>query len=267
MMTQNWAMPAPPQLIAVNVDAADAAKNYPPDLVLVGDAAVVSAELAGAGRHPAAGLTALAAELAAIGARWPPRWPPTSRRPRRCSTRLTGCCPPTRCWSPTCASPATGWPASGAVPAPRRFAYPVGWGTLGFAFPASLGTALAGAGPAVCVTGDGGFLFACGELATVREAGIPVTVVLVDDGGYGMLRFDQTMAGEAPFGVDLVGPDFAALAAAFGIASSRVTGFGPEFEAALAAALGSGEAHVLVVDARLKPPLTTSPALVPAPSA
>ena len=147
------------------------------------------------------------------------------------------------------------WPA----PGPRRFAYPVGWGTLGFAFPASLGTALAGTGPAVCVTGDGGFLFACGELATVRESRIPVTVVLVDDGGYGMLRFDQAMAGEAPFGVDLVGPDFAALAASFGIASSRVTGFGAEFETALGAALGSGEAHVLVVDARLKPPLTTSP--------
>jgi len=32
MMTQNWAMPAPPQLIAVNVDAADATKNYPADL-------------------------------------------------------------------------------------------------------------------------------------------------------------------------------------------------------------------------------------------
>ncbi len=145
------------------------------------------------------------------------------------------------------------------VPAPRRLAYPVGWGTLGFAFPASLGAALASTGPTVCVTGDGGFLFACGELATVREAKIPVTVVLVDDGGYGMLRFDQTAAGEEPFGVDLAGPDFGALAAAFGVASSRVTGFGPEFEAALESALRSPEAHLLVVEARLKPPLTTSP--------
>src|SRR5205807_5696381 len=62
------------------------------------------------------------------------------------------------------------WP----VPLPRKLAYPMGWGTLGFGFPASLGAALAGAGPTVCVTGDGGFLFACGELATVIQAAIPV---------------------------------------------------------------------------------------------
>jgi thiamine pyrophosphate-dependent acetolactate synthase large subunit-like protein len=67
MMTQNWAMPAPSELIAVNVDAADAAKNYPADIVLVGDAAAVSGELAGL-VSPRAGLPTLTAELAAIGA-------------------------------------------------------------------------------------------------------------------------------------------------------------------------------------------------------
>ena len=53
------------------------------------------------------------------------------------------------------------------VPRPRKLGYPLGWGTLGFGFPASLGAALAGAGPTVCVVGDGGFMYACGELATV----------------------------------------------------------------------------------------------------
>ena len=67
----------------------------------------------------------------------------------------------------------------------------------------------------------------------MREASIPVTVVLVDDGGYGMLRYDQTAAGETPFGVDLVGPDFVALAQSFGVAAERVDGFGAEFEQAL----------------------------------
>ena len=126
------------------------------------------------------------------------------------------------------------------VPAPRRLAYPMGWGTLGFGFPAALGAALAGAGPVVCVTGDGGFLFACGELATMREAAIPVTVVLVEDGGYGMLRYDQTAAGETPFGVDLVGPDFVALARSFGVVAERVGGFGASFERALRSAVAPG---------------------------
>ena len=114
-------------------------------------------------------------------------------------------------------------------------------------------------GPAVCVCGDGGFLFACGELATVAQERLPLTVVLVDDGGYGMLRFDQVQAGDAPFGVDLVGPDFAALAASFGVAAVTVDGFGPDFERSLAAGVAGTEPNMIVVRARLKPPLTTSP--------
>ena len=32
MMTQGWKQPQPPHLIAINVDAADASKNYLPDV-------------------------------------------------------------------------------------------------------------------------------------------------------------------------------------------------------------------------------------------
>ena len=145
------------------------------------------------------------------------------------------------------------------VPRPRALAYPMGWGTLGFAFPASLGAALADTGPVVCVCGDGGFLFACGELATVAETQVPLTVVLVDDGGYGMLRFDQELAGDEPFGVDLVGPDFAALARSFGIGASTVEGFGAEFEATLRHSVTTPAPSLIVVRARLRPPPTTSP--------
>ena len=70
-----------------------------------------------------------------------------------------------------------------------------------------------GAGPALSVSGDGGFLYACGELATAAQERIPLTAVVVDDGGYGMLRFDQDLRGDPHEGVDLVTPDFAALAA------------------------------------------------------
>jgi acetolactate synthase-1/2/3 large subunit len=145
------------------------------------------------------------------------------------------------------------------VPSPRKLAYPVGWGTLGFGFPASVGAALADAGPTVCVTGDGGFLFACGELATVVGANVPLTIVLVDDGGYGMLRFDQTHAGDEPYGVDLARPDFVALAAAFGVPAVSVEGFGDDFERALTEATAAALPRMIVVSAALKPPPTTSP--------
>jgi thiamine pyrophosphate-dependent acetolactate synthase large subunit-like protein len=144
-------------------------------------------------------------------------------------------------------------------PGPRRRGYPMGWGTLGFAFPAALGAAAAGAGRAVAVVGDGGFLFACGELATAVQERLPVTVVVVDDGGYGMLRFDQVQSGVPTRGVDLVTPDFVALARAFGVPAEAVDGFGDPFEAALGKSLDTDGPSLVAVHAELTPPLSTSP--------
>jgi thiamine pyrophosphate-dependent acetolactate synthase large subunit-like protein len=258
VMTQNWLMPQPPRLVCINVDPADATKNYAADVTLVGDAREVTQRLAAAVgardgtevmlarlEQVRAGVAASAladdADAAAFVAVMDRALPSDA-------VVVADMCIP-------------GYWLAGyrQVPAPRRFAYPMGWGTLGFAFPASLGTALADVGPAVCVCGDGGFLFACGELATVAETQIPLTVILIDDGGYGMLRFDQELAGDTPFGVDLVGPDFAALARAFGIGASTVRGFGTDFEATLRHSVTTPAPSLIVVKARLKPPPTTSP--------
>ena len=81
------------------------------------------------------------------------------------------------------------------------------------------------------VSGDGGFLYACGELATLAQERIPLTAVIVDDGGYGMLRFDQDLKGDPHEGVDLHTPDFAALARSFGVRADEVDGLGEHFEA------------------------------------
>jgi acetolactate synthase-1/2/3 large subunit len=143
---------------------------------------------------------------------------------------------------------------------PRRLLYPVGWGTLGFGFPAAVGAALAGRGPTVAVCGDGGFLFAAGELATVAQEQIPLTTVIVDDGGYGMLRFDQDQAGAERYGVDLRTPDFEALARAFGIEAETVEGLDDAFGEALARHVADPAPSVLVARAEaLVPPPTTSP--------
>ena len=144
----------------------------------------------------------------------------------------------------------------GRVRQPRGLAYPVGWGTLGFGFPAGLGAALSGR-PAVAVVGDGGFLFACGDLATAAQEGLPLTTVLVDDGGYGMLAHDFTKDGEQPLGCDLEPPDFVALAGAFRVAAREVTvdGLGQ----AVADGVASGRPGLLVVKAAYAPPLNTSP--------
>jgi thiamine pyrophosphate-dependent acetolactate synthase large subunit-like protein len=101
-------------------------------------------------------------------------------------------------------------------------------------------------------------MYAVGELAVLRQQSLPVTVLVVDDGGYGMLRYDQDRAGDAHRGVDLFRPDFAALAASFDIPAA-VLGDVSELAQALTDALGSREPRMVVLPLALTPPLTTSP--------
>jgi len=142
------------------------------------------------------------------------------------------------------------------VAAPRRLQYPIGWGTLGYALPASVGVGTLGS-PVLAICGDGGFMYAVGELAVLRQEQLPVTVLVVDDGGYGMLRFDQERAGDEHRGVDLTRPDFLGLATSFGLASERTDVAG--LATVLAQAFASGEPRLIVLELALTPPRTTSP--------
>jgi acetolactate synthase I/II/III large subunit len=111
----------------------------------------------------------------------------------------------------------------------------------------------------VSISGDGGFLYACGELATAGQERIPLTAVIVDDGGYGMLRFDQDERGDPRAGVDLDTPDFVALAASFGVRADSVDGLGEHFAVALRGYVARREPTVLVARAQLRPPPNVSP--------
>ncbi len=251
MNTQNWAMPQPRQLVAVNVDAADATKNYRADAVVEMDAAEGCRALTGIDRRaPWADLRAVRSRACAA----------LDDRALTFLDALSFALPSDAVL--VCDMCIPGYWAGGfhTVPQPRRLLYPIGWGTLGFAFPAALGAAVAGGGPTVALCGDGGFLFACGELATVAQEELPLTTVVVDDGGYGMLRFDQDQAGEPRFGVDLRTPDFEALARAFGLRAQTVEGLEDDFGAALAEHVADPAPSVLVARAEaLVPPPTTSP--------
>jgi len=119
---------------------------------------------------------------------------------------------------------------------PRTFLYPLGSGTLGYAWPAALGASLAAPDtPVLAVVGDGGFLYGIQELATARQYGLKVAVLVVDDGGYGILREYQRDSFGQTTAVDLDEPDFVALAEAFGVHAERTTP--EELEGALRRAL------------------------------
>jgi acetolactate synthase-1/2/3 large subunit len=257
VQTQNFAMPQPPTLIAVNIGTHDGATNYDARIQLAGDAREVTAALAE--RVPERdGLDALRRRLQDVRA---DACGSLDARALRYLDAMRFALPEDAIVVADMCIPGY-WLAGFFTPsAPRRLQIPLGWGTLGYAFPAALGAALAGAGPVVAVTGDGGFLFACGELATMAQERIPLTAVIVDDGGYGMLRYDQDVAGAEHYGVDLHTPDFAALAGAFGVRAETVDELDDEFGEALAAHIADPEPSVLVARTPepLVPPPNTSP--------
>jgi thiamine pyrophosphate-dependent acetolactate synthase large subunit-like protein len=257
MMTQGWKQAQPPHLIAINVDPVDASKNYLPDVLIEGDADLGADALADA-LPERGGLDALGQRLHELNR--------TVRAGlRESDPEAIGFVEAIERALPdeamvVCDMCIPGYWLGGfhRTPAPRKLSYPLGWGTLGCAFPQGIGAALAGV-PAVSISGDGGFLYACGELATLAQERIPLTAVIVDDGGYGMLRFDQDLQGDPREGVDLHTPDFVALARSFGVRADEVDGLGERFEAMLGHHLRVDEPSVLVAKAAIAPPPNVSP--------
>ncbi|MFK4595922.1 thiamine pyrophosphate-binding protein [Streptomyces pristinaespiralis] len=99
-----------------------------------------------------------------------------------------------------------------------------GAGGLGYGFPAALGAAAADPSrPVLAVSGDGGAMYSLAELATARQYGLPVTWLIVDDGGYGILREYMTDAFGEATATELARPDFVALAESFGVPAVRTS--------------------------------------------
>ncbi|MEV7858271.1 thiamine pyrophosphate-binding protein [Streptomyces hirsutus] len=134
---------------------------------------------------------------------------------------------------------------------PNRLHSAQGAGGLGYGLPAALGAAVADpTRPVLAVSGDGGALYSVAELATARQYALDVTWLIVDDGGYGILRQYMTDAYGEPAATDLTGPDFVALAESFGVPGVRTT---PEtLERDLAAALTTPGPSVVVLPAVLR---------------
>jgi thiamine pyrophosphate-dependent acetolactate synthase large subunit-like protein len=258
MMTQGWQMPSPARLVAVNVDPADASKAYLPDLVLEADAARALPALTQR-LTPRGGLDALARRVSELNASVRRSIEADEPTAMEFLSSFTAALPEDAIVVCDMCIPGYWLGGFHNPPAPRKLLYPLGWGTLGCAFPQALGAALAGAGPAVSVSGDGGFLYACGELATLAQERIPLTAVVVDDGGYGMLRYDQDRRGDPHLGVDLDSPDFPALASSFGVRSFATDDLGANFGAALARHVVQEEPSLIAARAALGPPPNTSP--------
>ncbi len=257
MTTMGWTLPLPARRVAVNVDRDDAVKNYPMDVVVRGDSAEVLGALAGL----------LEPRVGPDGS-WPPDLQalrdrvfreiyddPATASAIRFLASVGGALAPDAVVFADMAVAGYWISAYHPVTRTRSLHYPMGWGTLGFAFPAAVGAAVTGAST-VAIVGDGGMLFGLGELATVVQERLPLTVVVVDDGGYGMLRYGRD---DGRHGTELHTPDFFTIARGFGVAAHRVDDVGEPFQAVLRDAVASREPALVHLRARLAPPRTTSP--------
>jgi len=141
---------------------------------------------------------------------------------------------------------------------PQRLLAPVS-GAMGFGVPAGVAAALRFPGRQViaCV-GDGGALMTAGEFAVAVARGVPLKMVLSDNGTYASIRIHQEAAHPGRVsGTTLENPDFAAWCAAFRVPVARVDNSAdlPALEAALAA---PGPAAIVV--------RTSLAAVLPAPA-
>ena len=111
-----------------------------------------------------------------------------------------------------------------AIRAGQQFHYPLGSGTLGYAWPAAIGASIANPDrPVLAVVGDGGLQYALGELGAAAAHPVAAKLLVVDDGGYGILREYQRDEFGATTSVDLPHTDIAAVARACGVPVATAT--------------------------------------------
>lgn len=122
-----------------------------------------------------------------------------------------------------------------------------GFGTMGFGLGAAIGAQVGNPDvPVVLITGDGSFRMNLNELSTAAYYGLPVIIVLFNNGTLGLVRQWQTLTCNGRHSQTTLdrGPDFVKLAGAYGLKGCRVTDVA-QLEEALRDALEGGRAAVI----------------------
>ena len=109
----------------------------------------------------------------------------------------------------------------------QRFLTSGGMGSMGFALPAAIGAAIgAPKRPIVVIAGDGGFQCNIQELQTVRQLGLPVKIIIINNECHGMVRQFQESYFEGRYQSTVWGysaPNFEDISKAYGISALTVS--------------------------------------------
>jgi len=104
-----------------------------------------------------------------------------------------------------------------------RYLYAGGFGTLGYSFGSSIGGYLSGRyNKVVSITGDGSFLMSIMELQTVYQYNIPIKIIVVNDGEYGILTHLSKMELGTEIYAELGRLDFSKIAKDFGVEGLKI---------------------------------------------
>jgi acetolactate synthase-1/2/3 large subunit len=134
------------------------------------------------------------------------------------------------------------------APSPRTLLQSSGFCTMGCALGLAAGAKMAAPSRAVCaVMGDGGFEMVAGELATLRDLGLPVVVVVMADQSLGLIEMKQAAMGLPRAGVALGRTDLAAVAEGFG-GAGRTVRDAPALAHEIAAALTRDRFTLIAVE-------------------
>lgn len=135
-------------------------------------------------------------------------------------------------------------------------------GSMANAMPQAIGAQAAFPGrQVISFSGDGGFAMLMGDFLTLTQAGLPVKVIVLNNGTLGFVELEQKASGFLDAGTELRNPDFAAVARAAGVHATRVEDPADLREALAAALAHPGPALVDVVSNRMElalPPKTTA---------
>ena len=120
-----------------------------------------------------------------------------------------------------------------------------GLGTMGVALPIAIATKLVRRHrPVVALTGDGGFLMRVSELETARREGLPIIIVIFNDGYLNLIKIKQERQGYAVLGSQFAPVDYAQVSTGFGFQAVRVDSEAALHDA-LQQAVTSGEPWVI----------------------
>ncbi|MCE5982150.1 5-guanidino-2-oxopentanoate decarboxylase [Pseudomonas sp. LF19] len=221
----------PGELLRIDIDPDQTVRNYPPKVALVADSTLATQAL----------LVALAEQPAPVcGAEWGAARAARLRAvleadrdlPMRSQTRMLNTILETLSGAVLVGDstqPVYTGNLTLDMDQPRRwFNASTGYGTLGYALPAAMGAwlgsaeAVADRAPVVCLIGDGGLQFTLPELASAREAQVPLIVLLWNNQGYEEIKRYMVNRAIEPVGVDIYTPDFIGVAKALGCSAESV---------------------------------------------